>query len=150
MDSVLDIAVAAWAPIFAAARQDLGSELFELFHSDWQSTKKRNVRDACRGVASAMVCVAETDGRVVGFASYYARAARQVGVIGNNAVHPGFQGRGIAPRMYEYVLERLRGLGMRGVTVETGGDDSHAPARRAYAKVGFQAGRPAVRYYREL
>ena len=150
LESVLDIAVAAWKPIYVSRRRALGSELFELFHSDWQSAKKRAVREACDGVDSAMVCVAETPGRVVGFASCYARATRRTGVIGNNAVHPDFQGRGIATSMYEYVFERLRQLGMRCIAVETGGDDSHAPARRAYAKAGFEASVPSVRYYRRL
>jgi hypothetical protein len=39
---------------------------------------------------------------------------------------------------------------MKCVTVETGGEESHAPARRAYAKAGFEAEFPMMRYYRKL
>ena len=46
--------------------------------------------------------------------------------------------------MYEYALEQLRNQGMRVAEVGTGGDASHAPARRAYAKAGFGPGIPNV------
>lgn len=35
-------------------------------------------------------------------------------------------------------------------TVSTGGDPSHAPARRAYEKAGFGPGLPSVYLYRVL
>jgi hypothetical protein len=39
---------------------------------------------------------------------------------------------------------------MRAATVATGGDASHAPARRAYAKAGFAAQIPGVWMCRKL
>jgi ribosomal protein S18 acetylase RimI-like enzyme len=74
----------------------------------------------------------------------------RIGEIGNNAVHPDVQGRGIGPQMYRHALERLRELGMRFVKVGTGGDPAHAPARRAYEKVGFDVQLPGVEYYCRL
>ena len=150
LEAVLDIAVAAWQPVYASRQEALGDELFALFHSEWQADKRRAVREACEGAQSAMMCIAEVDGRVAGFASYYATTERRAGEIGNNAVHPDFQGQGIGTRMYYSVCDHLRALGMRCVTVETGGEESHAPARRAYAKAGFEAEFPMVRYYRKL
>ena len=44
----------------------------------------------------------------------------------------------------------LRAHGMRVVKVTTGGDKSHAPARRAYEKAGFRTDLPTVTYFREL
>ena len=87
---------------------------------------------------------------MVGFASFYVNETTGVGEIGNNAVRPDFQGRGIAPRLYEEVLRRMKAAGMRAVRVTTGGDPAHAPARRAYEKVGFERFTPSVTYYREL
>ena len=40
--------------------------------------------------------------------------------------------------------------GMRAATVSTGGDDSHAAARRAYEKAGFSARIPSVWLCRTL
>jgi hypothetical protein len=39
---------------------------------------------------------------------------------------------------------------MRVATVGTGGDPSHAPARRAYEKAGFDREIPSVWMYRPL
>ena len=87
---------------------------------------------------------------VVGFCIGYARPALGIGEIGNNAVHPDWQRKGIATRLYQYAFEQLRERGMRYVKVHTGGDPSLAPARRAYQKAGFDVALPQVEYYREL
>jgi GNAT superfamily N-acetyltransferase len=96
------------------------------------------------------VYVAESGGRVAGFVTCWAHQEMGWGEIGNNAVHPSMRGQGIGPRMYEHVFDVLRGLGIGYVKVTTGGDPAHAPARRAYQKVGFEVAMPCVDYYRKL
>lgn len=44
----------------------------------------------------------------------------------------------------------MRNAGMRLPTMGTGGDPSHAPARRIYEKVGFGAAIPSVWLYKLL
>jgi GNAT superfamily N-acetyltransferase len=149
-EAIVAIAVAAWAPVYAYYRQRMGDRLFEAVYPDWQSEKARQIRTACRGEGHPLIGVAEVEGRVVGFVTFYLRRASGVADIGNNAVHPEWQGRGIAPRMYGYVFDRLREMGIATVRVHTGGDPSHAPARRAYEKAGFEVGLPEVTYYRSL
>ncbi len=150
LEAVLEIAIASWAPIFAFYRQTLGEDLFTAAHPNWQAEKARQVRAACHPGRGAMVSVAERDGHIVGFITLYADDASRIGEIGNNAVHPDFQGEGIGTRMYEYVFDRLRERGMRFVRVGTGLDPAHAPARRAYVKAGFSIEIPSVQYYRRL
>jgi ribosomal protein S18 acetylase RimI-like enzyme len=156
VEAVVEIAVAAWQPIYAVYRQIMGDELFLAAHPDWQQEKARQVRDGCAPVNHTIAAVAELsprDGqpaRLVGFVTGYVRAALGIGEIGNNAVHPDWQGRGIALCLYEYAFDRLRERGVRYVKVITGGDPSHAPARRAYQKAGFEIALPHVEYYREL
>ena len=150
VETLVEIAVAAWEPIYDQYRLMLGEELYGMQHPDWRAEKADQIRRGCDPEHGGGVCVAECEGRIVGFATYYTRAEAQVGEIGNNSVHPGFQGRGIGTGMYEYVFERLRGLGMRFVEVGTGGDPGHAPARRAYEKAGFDIAVPGVTYYRKL
>lgn len=148
--AVVEIAVAAWEPIFASLAEILGEELFAAACGDWQREKARQVRRACEGADGAQVCVADVDGRVVGFATFYGGVQPGIGEIGNNAVHPDFQGHGIAGRLYQHAFVRLRALGMEFVKVSTGGDASHLPARRAYEKAGFDIEFPGVTYYRRL
>jgi len=86
----------------------------------------------------------------VGFATYYVDRGRGIAEIGNNAVEPSCRGQGIGPLMYEYIFEQLRRRGARYVTVHTGGDPAHAPARRAYEKAGFDVQLSEVAYLRKL
>jgi ribosomal protein S18 acetylase RimI-like enzyme len=147
--TVCDLAVAAWEPIYAWYQKTMGEELFAALHPDWRAEKAGQVRRACQPDNPAYVLVAEQDGRVVGFVTMYT-GDNGVGEIGNNAVHPTAQGKGIAPRLYERAMAYLREQGMRFVRVSTGGDPAHAPARAAYAKVGFDIELPELTLYRAL
>jgi ribosomal protein S18 acetylase RimI-like enzyme len=86
----------------------------------------------------------------VGFVTFRLDREKLVGTIGNNAVDPAWQGRGIASAMYRRVLERFRAEGMRVACVETGLDEGHAPALATYRKVGFDREVPSVMLYQEL
>jgi GNAT superfamily N-acetyltransferase len=149
-ETLVAIALAAWEPIFAYFRQAQGDELFDALHPDWRAEKARQIRSACAGDYGLRVCVAEREGRTLGFCSYGVRQANLLGEIGNNAVWPDCRGQGIAGRLYAYALHDLREMGARYVVVGTGGDPAHAPARRAYEKAGFDVALPEMRYYRKL
>ena len=150
VEEIAAIAVAAWEPIYAHSRMVLGDALFLARSPDWRAQKAGQIRRACVPESPAHVRVATIAGQVVGFVTFYLDAKTGVGRIGNNAIAPAFQGRGIGTMMYEDTLARMRELGMRFAEVGTGGDPAHAPARRAYEKAGFNICVPDVRYYREL
>jgi len=151
IDVIADIAVAAWTPIYARFREIMGEDLFGALYPDWKERKAGQVRRACQPDADGYVYVAEKEGKVVGFITFYVVYEKaKVAEIGNNAVHPDYQRQGIASSMYRFVFERMRELGMRFAKVGTGGDSSHAPARAAYEKVGFAIKLPGVTYYRKL
>ena len=146
------IAVAAWEPVFRYFREAMGDELFTKARGDWRKDKATQVTSACQPGSPQIVYVAEhsESDRLAGFVTFRVDETRKTGEIGNNAVHPDFQGRGIATRLYGRALERMKELGCVVAKVGTGGDDSHAPARRAYRKAGFEVEIPHVTYWREL
>lgn len=144
------IAVRAWTPYFAYRRQQLGEELFEIAHHDWQADKARQVRENCQERNGCRAYVAMSGDQLVGFVTFFADQERGLAEIGNNAVDPDQQGQGIGAQMYEFAFERMRALGMTHVRVRTGGDPAHGPARRAYEKVGFGQAIPHVEYHRKL
>ena len=144
-DAVLNIACRCWEIIYDGYRQILGDELYAQIYNQPLEAK---MRDIIQEMLEDRTFVAELDGVICGFASY--RIDGTTGVVGHNAVLPEYKGRGIAGRLYEYVFEQFRAHGCTLATVLTGLDDGHAPARRAYQKMGFEVGLPSIRYYKKL
>mgnify|MGYP000930746483 FL=1 len=139
------LSLRAWEPIYEGYRQQLGDELFSFYFGDWKEKKYHAVLSAMQKGA-----VAKMNGRIVGFVTWSGNAVNGEGVMGQNAVEPGMQGKGIGGKLHRFALEQLKEEGMTHVKVMTGGDDAHASARRAYEKAGFKKRLVSVQYYMEL
>ncbi|CAN5147854.1 hypothetical protein BH18CHL2_BH18CHL2_02910 [soil metagenome] len=94
--------------------------------------------------------VLEREETVFGFVTFWLPPERHYGHIDNNGVHPHEAGRGWATFMYSEVLRHFRRQGLRFAHVDTGLDDAHLPARRAYEAVGFGRRVPTVAYSQRL
>ncbi len=147
---VKEIALRAWEPIYTDYKARMGDELFLLlWPKGWQDEKASQIADHFQRWPEWSL-VAELDGQIVGFITFTLDTERKIGEIGNNAVDPDYQGRGIGSAQYAYVLELFREQGMAYARVGTGLDEAHAPARAAYAKTGFKLMIPMGKYYRKL
>lgn len=100
----------------------------------WRDWKADEVAAGCESHPEC-VLVAELDGKVVGYATFYFSQAEGCGHVGNNCVDPDYRGHGVGTALNEAVLTRLRELGARIVVVTTLEHD--LPARRVYEKNGF-------------
>ena len=149
VDTICDIAVRAWEPIFAEFRRCMGDEMFEAKHDGWREDKAAQVRNHAENHPD-WVIVTELDGRAVGFLTFVIKEQQSFGEIGNNAVDPEYQGRGLGAAQCARALELFREAGLKYAEVWTGLDDSHAPARAMYEKAGFGQTWPAVTYMRPL
>ena len=94
--------------------------------------------------------VVEANNEIIGFVSIQVNLETTVGEIGLNAVKPLYSGKGVGTKMYDFAIAQMKAAGMRVATVATGGDESHAPARRAYEKSGFEVQIPSAWYCRTL
>lgn len=146
-DTLVAIALNEWKAIYEGYREQMGEELYFTFFPDCNADKEGQIR---RNVASGNCFITECDGKIAGFINYVYSESEKIGTISNNAVSSEFRGRGIGPRQYEFVFDRLRSLGAVAVKVTTGFDDAHAPARRAYEKAGFSANTKSITYYKKL
>jgi ribosomal protein S18 acetylase RimI-like enzyme len=144
------IRLLAFAPIFASFRSLLGEELYALVQARDDEAQKDLLVSLLEPGSPWEVHVAVVDGETVGFVALRASAETRVGEIGLNAVHPQHAGKGVGTAMYELAVSRMKELGMKAATVSTGGDGSHAAARRAYEKAGFAAQIPSVWFCRTL
>ena len=96
------------------------------------------------------VWVLEQDGDVFGFVTFWLLPEQSYGHIDNNGVRPDRAGQGWTTFMYRHVLQHFRERGLRFAHVDTGLDDAHIPARRAYEAVGFDRPVPGVEYWQDL
>jgi GNAT superfamily N-acetyltransferase len=140
----------AFAPVFASFRSILGDEIYERAQRRDDEAQGALLTSLMAADSGWELYVAQSGGEIVGFAALRLNTETLVGEIGLNAVDPAQAGKGIGTAMYEFALARLKQAGMKVATVGTGGDPSHAPARRAYRKAGFDVEIPSVWMFRKL
>jgi ribosomal protein S18 acetylase RimI-like enzyme len=142
----------AFAPVFASFRALLGDAIYERAQRPGDEAQRELLASLIAGCPGWALWVAGTAGsaQLVGFVAVRLDEQTGVGEIGLNAVDPAFAGRGVGTAMYDYALERMREAGMAVAVVATGGDSSHAPARRAYRKAGFDHAIPSLWMCRSL
>ena len=147
------LTIEGYAPIQASYVSMLGEETHEAVRHrpelTWEQRKCAQNRDLF-DEHPEQVWVLDHEGDVFGYVTFWLFPAQSYGHIDNNAVVPSEAGKGWATFMYRHVLERFRALGLRFAHVDTGLDDAHAPARRAYEAVGFDRQVPVVEYWQDL
>lgn len=149
-ERLLRICVAAFAPIHRGFEEALGSEIFRRRFDGWEEQYDKTFRAIDPLDPSVQVHVVEEAGIPVAFVFTILDAARRIGEIGLNAVDPARQGQGIGRMMHEFALAELKARGAEVAYVGTGGDAAHAPARAAYAAVGFDKAVPSVHLFKKL
>jgi ribosomal protein S18 acetylase RimI-like enzyme len=115
----------------------------------WDERKTRQNRDLFADHPDQL-WVLERDGDVFGFVGFWLFPTQSYGHIDNNAVRADEAGHGWATFMYRQVPDHFREQGLRFAHVDTGLDDAHIPARRAYEAVGFDRALPNVDYWQDL
>ncbi len=144
------VRAAAFAPVFASFRNIVGTEIAALGLVTAEQEQADLLDSIAKPDSGHSIAVAESGGVIVGFVSWKVGIAPGIGEITLNGVHPDHGGKGIGTALSEHALAALRLAGMKLATVGTGGDPSHAPARRAYEKAGFSVHIPSIYMYRRL
>jgi ribosomal protein S18 acetylase RimI-like enzyme len=126
-----------------------GSELFSLLIPDQDVAKEEQIKEHVLNHPD-WIYICEENGKIVGFVTFSIERGRKIGQIGNNAVDPECGLKGIGQQMYAEVFRRFKDEGMLYAQVTTGLDDTHAPARRAYERAGFNIKKEDVTYFKRL
>jgi ribosomal protein S18 acetylase RimI-like enzyme len=143
--AILDITALAYVEVsFDRIRQEYFGAA--LGGREWQENKRASIAEFCASHLLQTI-VAEREGRVVGFATYVLDRGRGIASIGDNAVHPASQGRGIGSMLQREVDRRMRAEGFTRFEVSTFSHD--LPARRVYEKLGYDKRAETVHYLRK-
>jgi ribosomal protein S18 acetylase RimI-like enzyme len=153
LDAVDRLTVEGYTAIQESFVAMLGEDCYEAVRPQpelrWDERKIKQNRDLYAEHPDQL-WVLERGGDVFGFVSLWIFPAQSYGHIDNNAVRSDEAGRGWATFMYRHVLDHFREQGLRFAHVDTGLDDAHIPARRAYEAVGFDRAVPNVDYWQDL
>ena len=149
LEPMVAIAKKAWKKIFEGFRQQLGDELYSILYDNRLQDKRHQLTEfTARFPGQCYVC--ERNGKIVGFVTFGLNRETKTGILTNNAADPDSGEKGVGQEMYAAVFERMRQEGMIAVTVSTGLDEGHAPARRAYERAGFEKHLNSVTYCKKL
>lgn len=149
LPAIIALSLAAWEPVFLSFREIFGPTLYARLYPDWRASQSAGVEGVCRDRERYTTLVAECEQQVVGFLAYEIHPESARGEIVLLAVHPAHQNAGIGTALNRRALEELQAAGVQIAIVETGGDPSHAAARRTYEKAGYTA-MPITRYFKAL
>ena len=145
-----EIRVAAFEPVFRSFREILGDAIARVAIDGAEREQADYLDTICGPKSDREVYVVEHDSTIIAFCAVALDQKTKLGEIDLNAVDPAHQSAGIGTWMYEFALDRMKEAGMVVATVGTGGDPSHAPARKAYEKAGFGPALPSLHMYRLL
>ncbi len=147
-DAIVRLSLRAWEPVFESIENAMDPDVYREQHPDWRVTQRNAVESVCAD-EDVHVWVASEGSQTVGFVALKLHTEERMGEIYMIAVDPDFQRRGTATALTNHSLAWLKKAGMTTVTVETGGDPGHAPARRTYESAGFRLF-PVARYFKKL
>ena len=149
VEALVQLSLLAWVPVFRSFEQILGPEIYAILYPDWRAMQREGIEGVCRDGDKTVVYVAELEGTAVGYLAYEPNVQEKSAEVLLLAVHPEVQNRGIGTELNRFALQKMQESGIKLAVVGTGGDPSHAPARRSYEKAGYTA-LPLVRYYKDL
>ena len=148
-----EIAIICYTRIHEDHVAMLGEECYQAVRHQpeltWEERKTGQIRRVYQ-LHPERVWVLEREGELIGFVTFDLTPEKNMGAIANNGVHPDHAGKGWGRWMYRHVLQHFRDQGVRFAFVDTGLDDAHIPARRAYGAVGFDRAVPMVEYWQDL
>jgi hypothetical protein len=70
LESVIQLSLRAWAPIFSSFEQVLGTRIYTAIYPDWQEQQRGVVERVCTDGGGFTVYVAQAGETVVGFVAY--------------------------------------------------------------------------------
>lgn len=148
IEALQDLTEQAFEPVFISFQQLLGATIFDHLYPDWRKIQ-RDLVTTFYNDDNMQVWIATVAHTPAGLIVWHLNSDEKTGTVEFLVVHPDYQQQGIATRLNELALIEMRAAGMELAFVGTGGDESHAPARHAYEKMGYTA-LPQILYFKSL
>ncbi|MBB5077452.1 GNAT family N-acetyltransferase [Nonomuraea endophytica] len=151
LPALVDLACTVFGPFYLDSfRPVVGETVFANRHGDWKGDYRRHlagVHDPANGKFAAAAFV---DDQLAGFVGWVVQESERHGEIDILAVTPGHRRLGLGRALLEHAMTQIKATGkVEMVSIGTGGDAFHAPARALYESFGFTPF-PQVNYTRAI
>jgi ribosomal protein S18 acetylase RimI-like enzyme len=145
-----ELTIETFGPFYEESFRPLvGEVVFANQHGQWRDDYVKQVAELHDPAHHRYVAVAEIDGAVAGYVAWAAEPERRNASVTILAVSAEHRRLGVGTTLCEHAFAAMRDLGAEVVTIGTGGDGFHAPARALYDALGCTE-LPVAVYYREL
>lgn len=146
LPAVLDLTLATFGPFYEDFyRPAVGEKVFHNRHSGWRDDYRKQlagIHDPSHGKYAA---VATSEGTIDGYVAWLIQAEARHGEIDLLAVASSGRRQQCGRRLAQHAIDAMQSAGVDVVSIGTGGDAFHAPARALYEALGFTA-YPTVSY----
>ena len=150
LDRLLELTIATFGPFYEESfRGIVGDTVMENQHGNWRENYRNTWQSLNDPDNGKYVVVAEDHGEIVGFIAWSMSQPKHNGAIEMLAVEPAHRRHHVASSLCAHVFDDLRRHGIEVVSLGTGGDEFHAPARALYDSLGMTP-LAVVVYYKTL
>ncbi len=147
---LIDLTIETFGPFYEAFFRPLvGEAVFAHQHGDWRHDYRTQVATLHDPTNNRYVAVADSDGSIFGYVAWNIDLERNHGEIEILAVSAEHRRHRVGTALCEHALTDMKERGAEVVTIGTGGDPFHAPARALYESLGCTPVPVAV-YFKQL
>ncbi|GAA3858951.1 hypothetical protein GCM10022243_25830 [Saccharothrix violaceirubra] len=137
LPEVLALTITVFGPFYEDSyRPRVGDRVFLDRHGDWRADYARHVAAVHDPGQGRHAAVAHLDDRIAGYVAWVVHEADRHGEIDILAVSPDHRRRGVGRALLDHAQAHLKSAGVTVVSIGTGGDAFHAPARALYESLG--------------
>ena len=138
LPGVLELTIDTFGPFYEESyRPAVGDQVFLNRHGGWQDDYRKHlagVHDPAHGKYAA---VATSNGSLAGYVAWWVQAEARHGEIDILAVARSARRQQCGRRLAQHAIDAMRSEGVDVISIGTGGDAFHAPARALYESLGF-------------
>jgi ribosomal protein S18 acetylase RimI-like enzyme len=151
LPALIDLTIEVFGPFYEQSfRVMVPLDVFTHQHGSWADDYRESVPTLHDPRANKHVAVAETGtGEIAGYVGWVIETERRHGEIDTLAVRESARGKGLGRELCEHAMGAMREQDVEVVSLGTGGDWFHAPARALYESLDFHL-IPVAVYMRAL
>jgi ribosomal protein S18 acetylase RimI-like enzyme len=139
LPTLVDLTIDVFGPFYEQSfRSMVPPDVYEHQHGHWADDYRESVPKFHDPEHNKYVAVAESDdGQIVGYIGWHIDREDRHGDINPLAVRESARRNGIGRALCEHAISAMRDHDLEVVSLGTGGDWFHAPARALYESLGF-------------